>query len=210
MNQNDSTKPEMAMGHSGDSLDKCQKENKIIVGKETQQSVQPYDDLALRLKAVPAKAFLRLPTGTPLISAEIMIGELCQEAAERIKDYEDVLADKRRLTRELDVALNGNDAAKQASLCDIVAQVKAAKRESSSDIADRMAIRDKAIEEVAAHYHGAMADFYQEEAAQESLPGIAEDWHATATTHRTYAREIRAQVWLTDEFQPNKTEGEKL
>jgi hypothetical protein len=39
-------------------------------------------------------------------------------------DYEEVLADHRRLVRELDVALNGEEgAAKQASLCDIVAQV---------------------------------------------------------------------------------------
>lgn len=41
-----------------------------------------------------------------------------------IQDYEDVLTDNRRLVRELDVALNGDGAAKQASLCDIVAQVK--------------------------------------------------------------------------------------
>lgn len=39
-------------------------------------------------------------------------------------DYEEVLADHRRLVRELDVLLNGeHGAAKQASLCDIVAQV---------------------------------------------------------------------------------------
>ncbi len=40
-------------------------------------------------------------------------------------DYEAVLADHRRLVRELDVALNGeHGAAKQASLCDLIAQVK--------------------------------------------------------------------------------------
>ncbi|WP_254213464.1 hypothetical protein [Burkholderia multivorans] len=40
-------------------------------------------------------------------------------------DYEEVLADHRRLVRELDVLLNGEEgAAKQASLCDIVAQVR--------------------------------------------------------------------------------------
>lgn len=38
-------------------------------------------------------------------------------------EYEEVLADHRRLVRELDVLLNGDGAAKQASLCDIVAQV---------------------------------------------------------------------------------------
>lgn len=42
-----------------------------------------------------------------------------------IADYEEVLADHRRLVRELDVLLNGEDgAAKQASLCDIVLQVR--------------------------------------------------------------------------------------
>ena len=40
-------------------------------------------------------------------------------------EYEIVLADHRRLVRELDVALNGEaGAAQQASLCDIVGQVK--------------------------------------------------------------------------------------
>lgn len=39
-------------------------------------------------------------------------------------DYEAVLADHRRLVRELDVLLNGDAAARQASLCDIVAQVR--------------------------------------------------------------------------------------
>ena len=41
-----------------------------------------------------------------------------------IADYEQAAADHRRLVRELDVLLNGEDGAeKQASLCDIVAQV---------------------------------------------------------------------------------------
>lgn len=46
------------------------------------------------------------------------------------EDYEAVLADHRRLVRELDVLLHGEGAAKQASLCDIVAQVAAQKRRS--------------------------------------------------------------------------------
>ena len=40
------------------------------------------------------------------------------------QDYEEVLADKRRLIRKLDVIWNGEGAAKQASLCDIVAQIE--------------------------------------------------------------------------------------
>lgn len=43
-----------------------------------------------------------------------------------IQDYEDVLADHRRLVRELDEALSGpGNAAKQASLCDLIPQAKA-------------------------------------------------------------------------------------
>lgn len=40
------------------------------------------------------------------------------------EEVEEVVNDYQRLTRELDVALNGDGAAKQASLCDIVAQVQ--------------------------------------------------------------------------------------
>ncbi|MFA5025059.1 MAG: hypothetical protein WC503_00930 [Candidatus Shapirobacteria bacterium] len=36
----------------------------------------------------------------------------------------EVLDDKRRLTREIDVILNGENAAKQASLCDLIGQIK--------------------------------------------------------------------------------------
>ncbi len=43
----------------------------------------------------------------------------------RIAELEEVLADKRRLTRELDVAMNGEEgAAKQASLCDLIGPAK--------------------------------------------------------------------------------------
>lgn len=48
------------------------------------------------------------------------------DTAPTIEDYEEVLEDHRRLVRELDVLLNGeHGAAKQASLCDIVGQVRA-------------------------------------------------------------------------------------
>jgi len=46
------------------------------------------------------------------------------QEAPKTDDLQEVIDDYRRLTRELDVALNGDGAAKQASLCDIVAQVK--------------------------------------------------------------------------------------
>lgn len=56
-------------------------------------------------------------------------GSAQQESALTVADYEEVLADHRRLVRELDVLLNGDEgAAKQARLCDIVAQVRRGQR----------------------------------------------------------------------------------
>ena len=44
-----------------------------------------------------------------------------------VDDYKECLDDVNRLTKELDIALNGDGAAEQASLCDIVCQVKSSK-----------------------------------------------------------------------------------
>ncbi len=50
--------------------------------------------------------------------------KLVGKFAERISDYEQILDDHRRLTREIDVLLNGEDgAAKAPALVDIVAQL---------------------------------------------------------------------------------------
>lgn len=50
---------------------------------------------------------------------------LLKEAAQRIQDHEECDVDRRRLVRELDVLINGEaGSAKQASLCDIVGQVR--------------------------------------------------------------------------------------
>lgn len=57
-----------------------------------------------------------------------------------LEDYERVVADHRRLVRELDVLLNGDGAAAQASLCDIVAQVKRDGIKASARVADTSAI----------------------------------------------------------------------
>lgn len=62
-----------------------------------------------------------------------------------IADYEEVLADKRRLTRELDVALHGeHGAAKQASLCDLVGPAKRL-REQRDDLLRACKALDGAI-----------------------------------------------------------------
>ncbi|MEK6882696.1 MAG: hypothetical protein AABY22_23945, partial [Nanoarchaeota archaeon] len=41
-----------------------------------------------------------------------------------IEDYEEVLADKKRLVKELDVILNGSNGAENPSLCDLVSQIQ--------------------------------------------------------------------------------------
>jgi len=41
-----------------------------------------------------------------------------------IKDYEEVFEDHQRLVREIDVMMNGKNAAPQASLCDLVTQIE--------------------------------------------------------------------------------------
>lgn len=58
-----------------------------------------------------------------LRNAQLLSGS-ADETTCSAADYEEVLADHRRLVRELDVTLNGDGAAQQASLCDIVGQVK--------------------------------------------------------------------------------------
>ena len=45
-------------------------------------------------------------------------------AVETITYLTEVLDDKRRLTREIDIILNGDNAAPQASLCDLIPQIK--------------------------------------------------------------------------------------
>ena len=43
---------------------------------------------------------------------------------ECLADLEEVMQDHQRLVKELDIIINGENAAEQASLCDIVAQLK--------------------------------------------------------------------------------------
>jgi hypothetical protein len=58
------------------------------------------------------------------LTAGVAVADALEACLGEIEALREVLADKRRLTRELDIALNGDGAAKQASLCDVVAQVK--------------------------------------------------------------------------------------
>lgn len=64
------------------------------------------------------------------VAQDLAGAALAQAEQATADDYEEVLADHRRLVRELDVLLNGEEgAAKQASLCDLVGQVSAIVRE---------------------------------------------------------------------------------
>lgn len=49
-------------------------------------------------------------------------------------DYEEVLTDNRKLVRKLDVIINGKEAAKQASLCDIVSQLRSVLEQKDKEI----------------------------------------------------------------------------
>lgn len=75
------------------------------------------------------------------------------------------------------------------------------------DVYERVAIRQNTVEEVAKNYHDALAEFWEEQGRNESLAGVAEDYYARAKVHRTYAQEIREQVWLDDDW--NKIETGK-
>ncbi len=77
-----------------------------------------------------------------------------EDALHQVDDFNEITANHKRLVRQLDVALNGNEgAAKQASLCDIVAQVQGmtAKppyylhviRDESGDLYKEMVTSDK-------------------------------------------------------------------
>lgn len=55
-----------------------------------------------------------------------------EELEQQVENHENCAADVRRLTRELDVALSGEDgAAKQASLCDLIHPAERLRRELS-------------------------------------------------------------------------------
>jgi len=57
--------------------------------------------------------------GCPLPAAKMVL----ELQAER-DELQEVLEDKRRLAREIDVIINGDGAAAQASLCDLVGQIR--------------------------------------------------------------------------------------
>lgn len=78
----------------------------------------PQSDGSVRVERADPQEVLYLPLELDALKKEV-------------KDYTEVLLDKRRLTRELDVALFGHGAAKQASLCDLIGPAKEFRDEHS-------------------------------------------------------------------------------
>ena len=87
--------------------------------------------------------------------------QAARAAFERVSDYEEVLADHRRLVREMDVMINGDGAAKQASLCDLFSQVRVI-------VAERDALRKFAQKVMESWPTSGMEALDLEEAALES------------------------------------------
>lgn len=93
-----------------------------------------------------------------------------------VADYEAVLADHRRLVRDLDVYLNGAGAAPQASLCDIVSQVAAAVRAKGSCLFSAVETAAPEIAEaraaLGAYKAGAWTDHYAASRLATILDGL--------------------------------------
>ncbi len=80
---------------------------------------------------------------------ERIVAALSAQQSATVADYEDCLADQRRLVRELDALLNGEDgAAPQASLCDIVGQVSSIVRDEGLPLLGAFSARKYAPERV--------------------------------------------------------------
>ena len=100
----------------------------------------------LRSKGQWVRSPVGLPAPEPM--EKFVPDEDCQAAAKAlaeldkgalsIANYEEVLKDTRRLTRELDVAMHGEDgAAQQASLCDLIEPAKRL-RESKAELVEAL------------------------------------------------------------------------
>jgi hypothetical protein len=65
-----------------------------------------------------------------MVGIKNILRQAFEEREQHISDLEEVLADTRRLTRELDIALVGEEnAAEQASLCDLICSAEKLRKE---------------------------------------------------------------------------------
>lgn len=115
--------------------------------------------------------------------------------AETIKALEESLADKRRLAREIDVAMHGEEgAAKQASLCDLVNPARMLRERAESAEA-----REKALRELLQQIDGVAA------VTVESMPVMRD---ALATIRRSIKiRAALASRAKETKFQEPQPEG---
>jgi hypothetical protein len=124
-----------------------------------------------------------------------------------IDDYEAVLADQRRLVRELDVIINGENAAKQASLVDMVCQIR--------DLWPRQGIgwvkgvkgfpiRKKVIAKFK-HYDDPLRDWVIGTASSATGDMICFDWHVSSIVLDINHERWNMLEWL-DEGQPQPVE----
>ena len=93
-----------------------------------------------------------LADGVPFAEwKERIASHLDTYAARKVAGYEEVLADHRRLVRELDVEMNGEEgAAKQASLCDLIGEHK-------RKVAEAVAVERERCAKIAASWQRADA-----------------------------------------------------
>ena len=85
---------------------------------DTEKLIADLRKWALRVSAGYLK--VSKPPSNPLATIA-QLAHLLTDTADRLVDMQQVIDDKHRLTRELDVAMHGEEgAAKQASLCDLI------------------------------------------------------------------------------------------
>ncbi len=110
----------------GDDSDGAYKNQYLI--SDARRKIQPFIDWCANKGESDIKLFIYM---------EKYLEEWNGESDElTVEDYKEVIEDHKKLVRELDVLINGRNAAVQASLCDIVSQMKTDAEMSDADIKD--------------------------------------------------------------------------
>lgn len=84
-------------------------------------------------------------------AAEMLLEDPGSDLGQTISDYEEWANDVKRLTKEIDIIMNGEDCAKQASLCDVVSQLR-------TDF-PHLSAKAKLVDDVLMKYRRAGLDF---------------------------------------------------
>ena len=137
------------------------------------------------------KPGLCLPTHLPTALQQTWLAACAYKNAE-IADYKEVLADHDRLVREIDVLINGDKAAKQASLCDAVGQI----RGMAAEI-DRLRADVAALEASFEVFHAA------------ELRGI-KIWQQATGKNMVWPDKGKLTAWLCERFAKAEATNAKL